>query len=294
MLQTWRLRGKVYMAAYGGGELVEYDPRAPARFPENPRVVADPPGGMRPVAAADDGRYLFYASSREYGRLGSVLTRYDTRSGAAAYGADPLPDQQVCSLGYDAATRSLIAGSTMHADCRSCAPASDTCWFARLGPADFSVIEKAPAPAGTQAARVLGPVRRGQWLCACDGIPGGTPWFVLDARALAVPPADALARLPTDAGRILYAGRPGWFILQFGRRVELWHWPEARCAHVLSRTFTGYRVEADGESVYLVKPREITVLDGILKVLCDSGRMKAAAGPASPFVRPRRASGKPA
>jgi hypothetical protein len=36
ILRTWRLGSKAYMAAYTGGELTEYDPSLPARFPENP------------------------------------------------------------------------------------------------------------------------------------------------------------------------------------------------------------------------------------------------------------------
>lgn len=110
VLRTWKLGGKVYMAAYTGGELVEYDPAVHPHFPENPRVVAVPPHGMRPVASADDGRRIFYACSHPYGHLGSILTRYDTRTGEAVYRDDPLPEQQIHSLCYVKASRSLLCG----------------------------------------------------------------------------------------------------------------------------------------------------------------------------------------
>ena len=56
VLLMWKVRRKAYMAAYTTGELSEFDPAQPARFPENPIVVADPPGGIavlpRPGLAA--------------------------------------------------------------------------------------------------------------------------------------------------------------------------------------------------------------------------------------------------
>ena len=55
VLQTWNLDGKLYMAAYTGGELMEYDPAQPARFPENPRVVGRP--APRHAARGESGRW---------------------------------------------------------------------------------------------------------------------------------------------------------------------------------------------------------------------------------------------
>ncbi|HTL51317.1 MAG TPA: hypothetical protein VL860_01950, partial [Planctomycetota bacterium] len=100
ILEVWNLRNKIYMAAYGGGELVEYDPRYHPNFPENPRIVADAPGGMRPVAKADDGTSLYYSCSANYGNLGSTLTKFNTRTGLASYSQNPLPNQQINSMVY--------------------------------------------------------------------------------------------------------------------------------------------------------------------------------------------------
>ncbi len=266
ILKTWKIGRTVYMAAYTGGELMAYDPGRPPRFPENPRVVAKPPGGMRPVAAADDGHSIFYACSRHYGVLGSVLTKYDTRTGAACYQADPLPGQQIQSLAYDTVTRSLLAGTTMHADCHSCAPTSDRCYFARIDAQTLTILEQAAAPAGTGAASVLGPMGEGRHLCLCAHT-DGVRWFVLDARAFRVPALSAMGHLPKDQRQVIATGKPGFFIFHIKQRLELWDMRTQRCVEILCRRFDGYRFVAQGDSVYLIKPREITVLDGCLRRL---------------------------
>ncbi len=99
ILQTCRIRGKIYMAAYTGGELVEYDPARPARFPENPRVVATPPLSMRPVAMTHGASVIWYACNKHYGSLGSVLTRHDTRARVSGFVDEPLPKLQIRGFG---------------------------------------------------------------------------------------------------------------------------------------------------------------------------------------------------
>ncbi|MHC4886665.1 MAG: NHL repeat-containing protein [Planctomycetota bacterium] len=132
ILRVWNVGGKIYMAAYAGGQLTEYDPALPANFPENPRVVAAPPTGMRPFAAADDGVRIFYACNHPYGQLGSIMTRYHTRTGAALYRDNPIPDQQIVSLFHEKASNSLLCGSSYMADGGSITPATDRTVLARL------------------------------------------------------------------------------------------------------------------------------------------------------------------
>lgn len=258
ILQTWRLGGKIYMAAYTGGELVEYDPTLPANFPENPRVVADPPQGMRPVAAANDGRHIFYSCSAPYGTLGSVLTKYDTKTGIATYRVNPLPDQQIQSLWYDKPTNCLIAGTTTQADCESAPAKSDRCFFARINADDLSVIDQIPAQPGTTIARVLGPMGRSRYLCTCFGVEG-RPVFVLDLKTW------ARQDLVYSGLRPLATGKPGWFIRNIRGQIELWDMRRERCERVLFKNFTGYRILVENESVYLCFPTEIVVLDGSLR-----------------------------
>jgi hypothetical protein len=276
VLKTWKIGGKIYMAAYTGGELVEYDPAQHPHFPENPRTVADPPGGMRPMGQAADGRHIYYSCSAEYGTLGSAVTRYDTVTGEARYARNPLPEQQVVSLCYDPATRSLLGATSMHADCQSCAPVAELCYFVRFDPDTLEVREQVAAPAGAQWAAVEGPLSDGRYLCTCALAPGGSywdqrglHWFALDAATLLVPPASAMVAAPDDLRMIRYAGKPGFFVLRRGQRVEVWYFQgsEGRIARVLTTEAEGWGVWVQEESVYLAGKREIVVLEGCLQGL---------------------------
>lgn len=269
VLQTWKIGGKIYLAAYGGGELLEYDPRQPPHFPENPRVVADPPGGMRPVAAADDGRHIFYACSRHYGLLGSVLARHDTRTGETRCCPDPLPDQKVVSLQYDRATNRLVFGTSMDADCQSRPPTSDECYFGLIDANDLRVYTRVPAPKDTVCALLYGSMGDGRCLCACHGdFPEGIPWFGLDVRMPRVPERSAMRFLAKEILGMRSAGRPGYFVQHIGKRIELWDMrAEPARVGILARRFNGYGFFVQEDSVYLATRRAILVLDGCLKGL---------------------------
>lgn len=263
ILQVRKMGGKIYMAAYTGGELVEYDPQKHPHFPENPRIVADPPGGMRPVAAADDGRNIFYSCSAPYGNLGSVLTKYDTKTGLCRYTQDPLPGQQIRSLCYDKKANALLAGTTFHSDCQSCPPSSETCWIARISAEDLSVEAKTPAPPGTIEVKVEGPLGKGGYLCRFLSGKGG--WAAVDIGNLRTPDESELLPLPEGFHSIRYSGRPGRFVLQIGKRLELWDMSSKRRLRVLCDGFKGYRFEVQDGSLYLVRPKEILILEGCLK-----------------------------
>ncbi len=267
--QTWKIGGMVYMAAYIGGELTEYDPSKDPRFPENPRVVAKPPRGQRPIAAADDGRLIFYACTRPYPDLGSVLTRYDTQTGAATFAEDPLPDQKICGLAFIRKANALLCGTSMHADMNSGRPASDRCYLARIAADTLRVEARALAPKGTDAVEVIGPLGRGRWLCTFAG-PQGTTWSAVDPRALKTPSSDDLHPLPQGGRRIQSAGKPGLFILRVADRIELWDMRRPRRVKTLVKGIDGDvffvgNVFVQGDSVFLVTPWEIVVLEDVLR-----------------------------
>jgi len=266
ILRTWKLGGMVYMAAYTGGQLVEYDPAEHPHFPENPRVVAAPPHAMRPVAGTDDGRNIYYACSAPYGELGSTLTAYDTQSGIARYSVNPLPGQQITSLCFDRRSRSLICGTTVHADCRSRDPESDRGLFARIDPDSLEAVEEVTAPDGADRAVIDGPLGEGKYLCQVMGNmkEPGYFWFPLDASALAVPDTAELCVFPEDRGGMLCSGIPGHFIMRRGQRVELWDMNAGEQVRLLADDFQGYAVKVQEDTVYLLYPREIQVLEGIL------------------------------
>lgn len=268
ILQTWKIGGKAYMAAYGGAELVEYDPQEHPHYPENPRVVADAPGGNRPIAAANDGRHIFYSCSAEYGHLGSVLTKYDTRTGRAYYARNPLPHQMIGSLLYDRETKTLLCGSSLFADCRSHAPAENVCYVARVSANDFAVLEKFPVAHGAENVRVVGTLERGRWLCHVAGVfegVYGTKSFVLLARDFRLPPFEEWQTVSSECRAIFYAGRPGLFVMQNADRVELWDLRKECCLKRLARDKRIHRIFVQEDSVYLVHQKDIIVLEGCLK-----------------------------
>jgi hypothetical protein len=265
VLQTWKIGRKIYMAAYTGAELTEYDPDIHPHFRENPRVVADPPHGMRPVAGTDDGRNIYYACSTEYGTLGAALAKYDTKTGECRYALRPLGNQQIWSLWYHKPSHGLVCATTMHSDCRSCPPTDNLCYFAILDADMFEPRVKVAAPAGTEGARILGPLGHSRYLAACD-LSDGRRLFTLDLANFAIPDAADMQPPPKGCGAIAPTDHPGRFVLHVGRRLELWDMRRPKRLRVLFDRFhnsRGYHVQ--GDSVYVLKPKEVIVLDGILR-----------------------------
>ena len=256
----------MYLAAYGGAELMEYDPARPANFPENPRLVAKAPDAMRPVAAAAGDRILYYACSRPYGNLGSVLTRYDTVRGVSVHAEDPIGALQIQSLGYDAEAGALLVGSTIHADCRSCAPAKDRADLALIDATGLKVLKQVQGPEGCQTITVLGRLHPQNWLCSCT-TPAGTRSFAVESAAPRIPPANQMAALPPCRG-ILFSGIDGYFILHIEDRFELWDMRKrAACVQLLHRNADAYRIHAQDASVYIAdaRKRQIVILEDCLK-----------------------------
>jgi len=265
--QTWKIADKVYMAAYIGGELVEYDPAQPARFPENPRVVARPPRGQRPVAAADDGRHIYYACTRPYPELGSVLTRYDTQTGVTVFSEDPVPDQQIRGLAYLRESNSLLCSTTMHADCQTGAPSSDRCYLARISADTLRVESSVEAPPGTAEVSVIGQLNQERWLCTFKGSEG-TRWCAIDPSNLKTPAPNEVHALPESGTRIQCAGKVGVFILRVADRIELWDMRRVCRIETLVQGldddfFVGNVFVQDGV-YYLVTPWEVIMLEDVL------------------------------
>jgi hypothetical protein len=261
VLRTWRLNGKVYMAAYAGGELVEYDPAQPARFPENPRTVADPPGGMRPVASTDDGRNLYYACSAEYGHLGSTLCRYDTETGLASYAVNPLPDQQIITLHYLPAMGALLCGTTNAADCHSAPPATDACYYALIDADTFAVRATAAAPVTNSRAIILGPLGDGRWMAWCV-LDGEARWFPLDPACLDATPD--LHPFPAGQRNLWYAGQPGQALFLIDDRLERWDIPTLTRLDTLITGCDFYNLDVQDGAIYLFRQEEVVVLEGYL------------------------------
>lgn len=270
ILQTWNLGGRIYMAEYGGGRLVEYDPSVHPHFPENPRTVANPPHSMRPIAAADDGRNLFYSCSAPYGHLGGAVTRYDTVTGASLTAVDPIPNHRLISLAYDRQAQRLLGGTVFTADCDSCPPVSVACYLAVLSPDDLTVQQQIEAPSGTTAVHALGALGRGRWLFQCSGaITVGDEvlsrlLLEVGGEPLEMPALDTARRVPEDWGTILPATKPGQFVVQVGSQVELWDLSRHKRLEVLYTRAAGRRLFVDGTTVLLLGNTDILVVKDAL------------------------------
>jgi len=270
-----RVGDKAYFAAYGSGELLEFDPARTLCYPENPRCVADPPDGMRPTASTNDGRYLFYACSADYGRLGCALTRYDTVTGRATYVHNPLGDQQIVSLVFDASNNELICGTTFHGDSMSVQPTSNRCLVARLDAKTLRVKQKTSAPAGWTMARVQGPLDVSRWLVTGHDHISGPPtcWMSLERDGF-----QSFARSTPNGfpagwhGGCGYAGRPGQFILNIEDRLELWDMIRQCALATLFQPFDprhidGYLWSLQDDALVILRAREVLLVENCLPLL---------------------------
>ena len=268
ILAVWKLRRKIYMAAYTGGELVEFDPDAPPRFPENPRVVAEPPEAMRPVSRADDGRVLWYSCNKHYGHLGSVLTRYDTRSGEATYRDDPLPRMGIYGLQLVSKERVLLCGSAVHADNFSHPPTEPVALFAELDADSLDLRRSTPAPDACLRCILNGPLGRGRYLATFVFEANRRLLGVFDSRAFIGPPLEELYEFPTSSPPI-YAGKPGFFMHVYDGRAELWDMRKlspVKTVYRQPRTWPrSYKCVIGKEGMMLAFPDKVVVVDNIFK-----------------------------
>lgn len=261
VLLTWNLNGTVYMAAYTGGELTEYRPDIHPHFPENPRVVATPLAGMRPIAGADDGRRIFYSCSHYYGHLGCVLTRYDTVTGEAVYADDPLPLLAIRSM--SSVDNVLLVGTMVDADCQSTPALADRASLALIDPDTMEVVQRCDGPVGTTAIHVVGSLSPGTHLCVAEKS-GLQRWFSTPIYHLSIPEFDDMSPLPADAPALIPTGKPGLVILATDGRTELWDMRTVTRIKVVSTDASVYKVHVQDDTVYLTTPREILVLDACL------------------------------
>lgn len=268
-----KVDGRIYMAAHPTGELMEYDPARPPRFPENPRTVADAPGGMRPVAMTQDGRNVYYACSNDYGRLGSVLARYDTVLGRARYAVNPLPDLQIHSLVHDRKGRSLLCGTTFHGDIMRCVPSKDLCRIAQIDAVTLAVRRSVTVPRGWLMASVAGPLDDDRWLCQLYTTLSGGPerWMILERRRFErFAEGPQMEFPPQSRGGALYAGRPGRFLLNVDDRIELWDMRRRRLLRTIFRPFDvarydGYLFSVQAACLIVVRSKELVVVEDALR-----------------------------
>lgn len=273
----WKIGRKVYLTSYGSGNLLEYDPKLPPRFPENPHVVAEPPCAMRPTSYADDGRNLYYACNQHYGHLGATVTKYDTRTGHYIFHTDPVKDQSIPSIWLDRRRQTLLCHTSFWPDANSCPATADFGYHLRLRAKDLSVLDAAPLPSAVHPGGVIGPMDQRRLLGQYHAIVGDKPrqpyLAVIDCESFAPPDVAQLREPPpgmwaTPAAmwgmKILYAGRPGLFVLYRAGGVELWDMRKWKCLKLLRKDPGVHQITVQGRSLYLNRARDVVILEDVL------------------------------
>ncbi len=262
VLRVWNLNGKIYMASYTEGILTEYDPKERINFPENPRIVAHPPGGMRPFAHSDDGTCLYYSCNHHYGNYGCVLTRYNTQTGEAFYLDDPLPLQNITALRYNPKHQCLLGSSTTAADSDCMEPLTDCCYLVRIDPKTLGITHRKETPAGCELSRILGQVEEDVYLVSFRMKDKKTSYWLYSMEQ------DTLEeyRLPEGTNFCSGTDYPGLFLLTKGENLQVWKLglEKAEELETLAQMEDAYAVHLTGDCVYLAAPEKVRALEGAL------------------------------
>ncbi len=261
VLQTWYRDKKFYLCAYNQAYLMEYDPTLPACYPENPRIVAKAPHGLRPVAAAEDRDSLYFASNHPYGTLGCVLTRYDLRTGVSRSLDDPLPAHAIRSL-YRTED-ALWSGTTWTSDARSARETARDCALVRHDPVTLEPLSACAAPEGTDSVLIPGETEGGLMVCF-TGRDTRLAFFRFDTGAF-----EALLPAPDGFRKPLRTGRPDEYLLLRRGAVERWRIRpgEAECLETILADEGIYAIflshTADGPVLMAARQKDFFVIRGI-------------------------------
>lgn len=259
VLRVWNLNGNVYMASYTEGILTEYDPKKRINFPENPRMVAKAPHGMRPVASTEDGECLYYACNHHYGILGCVLTRYNTVTGEAFYRDEPYPGQHVISMCYRKQDGVIVAGTTYQSDCNVTEPSTDKCYFVKIDPKTLEFGAMTEAPAGSARVNVIGPLDEENYLALITRKDASVILASYSAKEESFTLYPEKNYADYRISQILYAGKPGMFLILSKGSIELWDITKD-APEVITRFLSDdkiYQIFLSGKSIQAVTPTDV-------------------------------------
>jgi hypothetical protein len=265
-MQICGVDGKIYMAIYVGGDLMEYDPAKPARYPENPRVVASPHDTLRPLAILNVGSKIYYPSSALYGQLGCILTRYDVKTGVAAYAHDPLPALAIRSLFHDAKAKKLIVGTGIHADCQSAPATAKSAAIAVIDPDTLKSVKSASLPAGIELVSVVAPMGGGRYACIAkmgSGKPRGL--FEVSINSLVIPPQNKWREFP-EWGAIYPTRTPGTIIYGSSEGLHLFDLRTLKKTRQIAGKETAHKhCHFHGDDILYNDATTVYVLEGALR-----------------------------
>ncbi len=148
---------RVLQSSYTTSSVTAFDPEARPDWPDNPRVLASAQheGQMRPTGLVHDGRYVWMATSPEYGRLGGALSRIDPTTGEIRVWRHLVRDQKVNSLQVDSNRRRVYCGTEIFADANSAPPTQTTGRLVAFDMDSLAVDRSQAIQDGESAARVL-------------------------------------------------------------------------------------------------------------------------------------------
>ncbi|MDE2999389.1 MAG: hypothetical protein OXU79_09980 [Gemmatimonadota bacterium] len=161
----------VLQSSYTTSSVTAFDPEARPDWPHNPRVLASAQheGQMRPTGLVHDGRYVWMATSPEYGRLGGALSRIDPTTGEILVWRHLVRDQKVNSVQVDSNRRRVFCGTEIFADANSAPPTQTTGRVLSFDMDSLTVDRSQAIREGESAARVLVVLASGEVLASQRG-----------------------------------------------------------------------------------------------------------------------------
>jgi hypothetical protein len=131
-------------------------------------------------------------------------------------------------------------------------------------------VESFACPKGIHSALIHGRLSGQEWLCGVSGAledgRSGTFFFTLSGGDFRTPRLEDLRVSPAGFQSITYTGRPGLFVCRVDYRTELWDMQhEKRVAVLWRRDPAVYRALPLDDSVYIVRTKEIVILEDALK-----------------------------
>ncbi|MBE6552344.1 MAG: hypothetical protein E7665_09475 [Ruminococcaceae bacterium] len=232
VLQVRELNGKVYMASYTQGRLTEYDPKKPANFPENPRIVAAPKNSMRPKCQANDGTNFYYISNHPYGKSGCEITKYNTLTGELLCNDSPVDGLAFWSMQYNKKYNVLVAGSTVATDCGIAKETADICCLAVFSADTLELIALLNCEKGVRIVTVAGSVNEDEYLIFMNGSARNA--YVMDiSKVLSEGKITcAPAEFSMPDGWYIHAERDGYFVHGANGKVDLVRVANNKCESV--------------------------------------------------------------
>ena len=167
----------------------------------------------------------------------------------------------------------MLAGSTCEADCR-CVPAVETaCKIAKLSPETLTPIAEWNAPEGTYFACVLGKLKDGRYLVSCASecahcheielcSEKWTRVFALDAKTMQVQEIANNLDLLLTRRNVIYAEKPGYFILRRGDVFTLCEFDgEFEIIEDIAEIKNNTNVHVQDGLIYLADRKKIYIYD---------------------------------